>query len=118
MLRLLDSYLPLAGSHTYPRPSPDTLLNIPSSRFLRPYTPRLKRLDSLRLHRITSAMSQAAQKGEVFHLWWHPHNFGQYLDENMLLLEHILQAFTRLRDQYGMQSCAMCELLPQAKVSQ
>ena len=33
-------------------------------------------INSLRLNRIKNEIIQAAKAGEIYHLWWHPHNFG------------------------------------------
>ena len=84
--------------------------NISSSRFLRPYSQWLARLEPLRLTRILSDMSYAAQNGLVYHLWWHPHNFGIYQEENLKFLQAILDHFTKLKDTYGMESLNMNEL--------
>src|SRR5205823_6589952 len=84
--RLADSYLNLTGHHTYEweqlRDS-SGLFNIPASRFLRPFDPKLRLFDGLRRRRITRAMTDAAKRGRVYHLWWHPHNFGMHLAENL-----------------------------------
>lgn len=112
MLRLLDAYLNLTGHNcyswselrsTYP-------VNIRASRFLRPYSPKLKYLDGLRLRRITSGLKYAANRGETYHLWWHPHNFGVNLAENLSFLERILQAYQELNAQNKMQSLNMQEI--------
>ena len=65
-------------------PRADGLCNIPSSRFLRPYSTTL-----------------AAVELCVFHLNWHPHNFGLNLDQNMAVLRSILQSYRRHRDSHG-----------------
>ncbi len=115
LVRLLDSYLPLSGYHGFPAANcvqPD-LADIPSSRFLRPYLPRLRALESLRFRRIAREMRAAARRGDVFHLWWHPHNFGTHQDENFRFLERILDTYSELSSQYGMQSLNMMELASQ-----
>jgi hypothetical protein len=111
-LRLLDSYLNLSGHHTYALTDcqDGAVCNFPASRFLRPYSPRLAALDGLRLQRITRAMTYAARHQQIFHLWWHPHNFGRYLTENMAMLEKIISHFHVLEQQYGMRSLNMGEL--------
>jgi peptidoglycan/xylan/chitin deacetylase (PgdA/CDA1 family) len=111
LLRLLDTYLDISGSHAYdvPRASVPPI-DLPSSRFLRPYTRALRALEPLRLRRITSAITSAAQRGQVFHLWWHPENFGVDQDENLAFLEDVLRAFDAARTTHGMRSCAMGEL--------
>jgi peptidoglycan/xylan/chitin deacetylase (PgdA/CDA1 family) len=111
-LRLIDAYVNLTGHHTY---SLDRCLarspfSIPSSRFLRPYSSRLAVLDPLRLARITRAMSDAAVNRRVFHLWWHPEDFGANTDQNIAFLRKILDHFTDLRARYGMESVNMGEL--------
>jgi len=112
MGRLLDSYINLSGHHTYTLEScaGRLPLNFPASRFLRPHDPRLARLDGLRLRRITHAMRHAARRHEVFHLWWHPHNFGVDTDQNMGFLARVIEEFERLRQQDGMRSLGMTEL--------
>jgi peptidoglycan/xylan/chitin deacetylase (PgdA/CDA1 family) len=112
MGRLLDSYINLSGHHTYALESCAGKLpfNFPASRFLRPHDPRLAWLDGLRLRRITHAMRHAAKRHEVFHLWWHPHNFGIDTDQNIRFLERVLDEFERLRRRYGMRSMGMAEL--------
>ena len=76
--RLFDSYFNLSGHNCYSMQelNKNSLINIPSSRFLRPYSKRFKAFEKFRLKRITDSMTHAAKKGLVYHLWWHPHNFG------------------------------------------
>ncbi|AKV01159.1 polysaccharide deacetylase [Labilithrix luteola] len=108
--RLADAYLPLGGPRLG-EPSSDTrgLTDVPASAFLRPYSPRLRRLDPLRRHRLERTMTSAAKSGRLFHLWWHPHNFGKYPKESMAFLERLLDHFETLRRRYGMESLSMGE---------
>ncbi|MCM3639273.1 polysaccharide deacetylase family protein [Sporosarcina luteola] len=110
-LRLLDSYLNVCGHDTYRISEVETkpVVNLPSSRFLRPYIAKLRILEPLRLRRIKKGITYAAQKGEVFHLWWHPHNFGKNIDENIRFLTEILQLVSNLRNEYGFESLSMAE---------
>jgi hypothetical protein len=82
------------------------MVDVPASRFLRPVSGN-RALERLRLWRITSAMETAARRRRVFHLWWHPHNFGVNLQENLAFLRHILDRFRILQDRYGMRSMTM-----------
>lgn len=111
VLRLLDSYFNICGHDTYPITEVETepIVNLPSSRFLRPYIARLKILEPLRLRRIKKSLTHAARRGEVFHLWWHPHNFGKNIDENIQFLTEILQLVSQLRSEYGFESLSMAE---------
>lgn len=111
-LRLLDSYLMISGHNCY---SIDAIIanfpfNIPSSRFLRPYSRKLRFLEPLRLKRILSDLTYAAREGMVYHLWWHPHNFGVNMEQNLFFLEKILKHYTMLREYYGMECLNMEEL--------
>lgn len=110
--RLLDAYLNLSGSNTYKLEAPASggCLNIPSSRFLRPYSKRLSLFDGLKLKRIKDAMTYAAENNEIFHLWWHPHNFGVDTDENLRFLERVLSHYAILRENQGMASMSMGEV--------
>jgi hypothetical protein len=112
-LRLLDTYLPVTGRHCISpaMASVDAgVRNVPSTRFLRPDSPRLRPLDGLKLRRITDEMTFAARTGAVYHLWWHPHNFGADIGANGAFLRRILDHYARLRREYGMQSLNMREL--------
>ena len=56
------------------------------------------------------ALMSAASCGEIFHLWWHPHNFGRDLEQNIAVLTEIAECFSRLRASHGMRSLNMGEL--------
>ena len=110
--RLLDAYVNLSGQHTAKWADMATSFpfNIPASRFLRPWSGRLKVLEGLRLRRMLVGMEHAARHGEVYHLWWHPHNFGVNLAENMAVLRQIANHFRVLQVRYGMLSLSMSEV--------
>lgn len=114
LLRLLDAYVNISGANSYALPdSSDKPVNIPASRYLRTYSKNLSFLEPLRLHRITSAMKQSAQNGKIFHLWWHPEDFSSNIEENLVILEKILIAYSQLREQYHMKSLTMNEIANQ-----
>jgi len=116
-LRLLDAYLPVARSSApslsqiaAARENPAEPYDIPASRFLRPYSPGLRIFEPLRLRRIEREMTRAAENGLVYHLWWHPHNFGVNIAENIAALDRLLRHFDTLRREHGMASRSMCEV--------
>jgi peptidoglycan/xylan/chitin deacetylase (PgdA/CDA1 family) len=117
MLRLIDAYINISGYNCYT----DTELkscfpiNIPASRFLRPYSSELKNLEKFRLKRILNEMSYAAKNGLIYHLWWHPHNFGSFTKQNFLFLENILEHYLRLKKLYSFQSVTMSALANELK---
>jgi peptidoglycan/xylan/chitin deacetylase (PgdA/CDA1 family) len=64
----------------------------------------------LRLRRIKNELTHAARRGLVYHLWWHPHDFGVDQEENLSFLENILNHYEYLRERAGMESLNMKEL--------
>lgn len=111
-LRLLDAYVNVTGHHTvsWEAIRQSSPYNVPSSRFLRPYVPALRLLDRLKLRRIKRSMTHAAKTGQVFHLWWHPHNFGKHLSENMAMLSEIVAHYETLHQTYQFESLSMEEV--------
>ncbi|MCB1984262.1 MAG: polysaccharide deacetylase family protein [Burkholderiales bacterium] len=110
--RLADTYLNLSGYNTFDLAScaEERPFNIPSSRFLRPYSKKLAFLDGLKLRRIKKAMSHAASNNKIFHLWWHPHNFGVNINKNISFLSKIADHYDTLSKEYGMKSLNMGEI--------
>lgn len=111
-LRLIDAYFNISGHNCY---SDDFLrskypMDIPSSRFLRPYSKLLSALEGFRLKRILSGMTFAAKHNQTYHLWWHPHNFGVNQNENFSFLEKILEHYKHLNIKYGFKSITMSQL--------
>jgi hypothetical protein len=109
--RLLDAYLPVSGTLAHPPAGlgGGPLVNVPASRFLRPYSSRWKGLEPIRLRRIKNEMTAAAAGGRLYHLWWHPHNFGRHVPENLAFLEAILEHHGRLSSRYRFPSLTMYE---------
>lgn len=110
--RFADTYLNLTGHHCHTKEyvMSSSLVNIAASRFLRPFSPKLAILDGLRLRRIKRAMLHAAKHKKLFHLWWHPHNFGVNLQQNINFLEKILQYYQQLQRDYYFNSITMSGL--------
>ena len=110
--RFVDSYVNLSGACCGVPKETDGLriVSVPQSRFLRPYDRRLRVLDGLRLQRILSSMTFAAQNQLLFHLWWHPHNFGANTDLNISFLRAILEHYRQLERKFGLQSSTMGEV--------
>lgn len=114
-LRLLDSYVPLGGFYgDHARADSDGLVPLRAGPFLRPYSSRLRRLQPLRMHRLKSAMRDAARRGRDFHLWWHPHNFGTHTSENLAMLGELLGEYRVLRERYAWPSRNMGEAAREA----
>lgn len=113
VVRTLDCYLSLGGHSCFPL---DGIIlkkpyNIPASQFLRPYLYwGGSFLEKLKLIRIKRSMTYAAKHGLVYHLWWHPHNFGSNTEKNMRTLRKIFEHYKRLNLTYGFQNKTMAEI--------
>jgi hypothetical protein len=64
----------------------------------------------MKISRIKSEMTRAAQNGEVYHLWWHPHNFGSYPGESLSGLREIVQHYSECQKRFKMKSLSMGEI--------
>jgi hypothetical protein len=117
ILRFVDSYLNLTGFHCYgvKEIAKTCPYNIASSRFLRPYSKKLFFLEKLKLKRIKNAMTHAAKHNLVYHLWWHPHNFGVNLEKNICMLNEILSHYKYLSQVYNFESITMNNLAEKLK---
>ncbi len=109
-IRLADAYVNLTGHHIHEWPKPAPIINVPASRFLRPWSSRLSVLDSLRFNRIRKSLWEAADTGKIYHLWWHPHNFGSHTKENLQFLERILMEYEAAREKGQMESLNLNEI--------
>ncbi len=107
--RLADAFSGALGAHLYPL-APDSHSQYPASRFLRPNAGRLSVFHPLHVVVIKRNLTKAARRGQGFHLWWHPHNFGMNLENNLHSLRNILQHYHMLSSAYGMQSKSMQDL--------
>src|SRR3984885_4318687 len=122
--RLLDGYISLSGPK-YIRWEEITqssgIHDVRASMFLRPYAPQRKGLEPVRLRRIASGIGAAAKNRGSYPLWWHPHNFGKNIPENLEFLRSVLKVFAEQRQVHGMQSLSMIEvasLAPSVAVSE
>ena len=109
IIRLLDSYFNFSGDNTisYDGLYADGMINVPASRFFRPSSSKLWMIDFLKMRRIKHEMEYAALKNKLYHLWWHPHNFGINIAKNLNALEVILKHYQYLYEKYQMKSYTM-----------
>lgn len=108
--RGLDAYFNVFGHHCYTWEElgkKDPIYNIPSSRLLRPFSKKLGFLEFLKIRRIKKSLKYAAKTKKVYHLWWHPHNFGANLEQNFKNLDRILSYCQTLEKKYGFDSDSM-----------
>jgi len=88
-LRLADSFIPIFEpeliTNCNSKLSP---LNIPSTYFLRPVRSN-PTLSYLSFYRIKKHIDYCFENNMTVHFWWHPHNFGLFLDDNIENLDRI-----------------------------
>ena len=108
--RFLDTFFKLNRSATKIEIYNTKLVNIPASRFFQPFTKRPIWLEKRKINRIKNEMTTAAKKNELYHLWWHPHNFGVNIEENIAQLEEILLHYQELNREGLMVSKNMSEI--------
>lgn len=110
-MRLLDSYTNICGMKCYGVKDcvEDEIINIKASCFFRKYNKNLKLLEGLKIYSIKRQMKFAAKKGKIFHLWWHPHNFGTNTQINLNQMRLIFEYYKELNAKYGFESKNMRE---------
>jgi peptidoglycan/xylan/chitin deacetylase (PgdA/CDA1 family) len=112
--RGVDAYIPVGNVNSYALDSitwrDGYPLCIPASRLLRPYDPKELFLNAMKVKRIQDEMKSAAARSHLYHLWWHPHNFGLYPDQSLTALEKILKCYAECNRSFGMASKTMREV--------
>lgn len=119
-LRLVDALAPIGPARDVPwraLKQPSGLYDVAASAFLRPVGLGGRTGDELRFNRLAAACRAAARRQSVFHLWWHPHNFGIRLDENLAFLRRLLDVLQECRASDGMQSMGMLDVARTAKAA-
>ena len=106
VIRFVDSLIPIEGYHNYPIQKKETgIHNVPASRIFRTTQSGAKSvLNRFQLNRIKDEITKAATTGKMYHLWWHPHNFGQNQEKCLESLQRILQHYRLMQELYGMKS--------------
>jgi hypothetical protein len=112
MFRLADSYLDVRGDRCTPWSElldAGGLCDVRASAFLRAGRQR-EWMRRLQVRRICADLERAARSRSIFHLWWHPHNFGATVEESMAMLRQILEHYRDLRDRQGLRSMNMADV--------
>jgi ABC-type Zn uptake system ZnuABC Zn-binding protein ZnuA len=111
IFRALDTLIPISKSVSFSKMQKENgLLCVPASRFFRPYKHSEDKIKKLKLSRIKGEMSYAAKKNKNYHLWWHPHNFGEDVENNKKQLLEIIEHYKFLKDKYNFSSANMLDL--------
>lgn len=101
--RLVDSYFDVFDDLTRTVETTEQMVGVPGSAFFRASAPLHRRMRA----RLETALHLAAKRHEIFHLWWHPHNFGANPADCLNALEGVLDVFDTCRVRHGMRSASM-----------
>lgn len=112
LLWYIDNYIPLQRRTSYKLSEifDRGILNIRNSRFFKPFRPKYKFAEKLKLFHYKREMLRAAKKGEIYHMYWHPHNFALDTEINFAQMEELLEYYARVCKKYGMKSRNMREV--------
>jgi hypothetical protein len=80
------------------------IVNIPSTIFLRSYDNKI--MTFIRVRRIKKVLQYANNNNKLVHLWWHPHNFGINIEQNINMLAKVLEYANKI----GIESLNMREM--------
>jgi len=109
VFRTGDTLFNLGKRTSFERPHVFEGVNmVPASRLMRPFR-NGSIFNQRRVSRIKEELGMALIKNEIYHLWWHPHNFGTYPTENLLILEELLKWIGSKKMSVGLQSLTMTE---------
>lgn len=121
IFRTADAFFSVGRRTSYPlsqlRVQEGLPLLLPASRLFRSSYKYFNFLNKIKVNNIKKEMSLAAKKGEIYHLWWHPHNFGNNPKKNLHDLREILDHFDNLQHKYGMLSKNMSTLKDLLEIS-
>lgn len=107
-----DNYIPIQRCQSYGFEEIEEagkLHNVRNTRFFKPFRPKYRLLEKLKLWRYKSEMRRAAKRGEIYHMYWHPHNFAENTDINFRQMDELLSFYLKMKDKYGMASLNMNE---------
>jgi peptidoglycan/xylan/chitin deacetylase (PgdA/CDA1 family) len=114
IFRALDTLMPISKSVSFSKIQKENgLFYVPASRFFRPYKHSEEKIQKLKLSRIKDEMSYAAKKNKNYHLWWHPHNFGEDIENNKKQLLEIITHYKFLKEKYNFSTANMLDLAKQ-----
>lgn len=108
----LDNYIPLQKTCSYGvgEVMQGGMYNVRSSRFFKPYRKKYWYAEGMKLRRYQKEMRDAARRGEIYHIYWHPHNMAKDCEESFQQIEAFLKYFLKMKERYGMRSMSMGEV--------
>ncbi len=108
LLRACDTLFPISKSLSFKTiEKKDNVVLLPASRFFRSYKSKEHKVQKMKMNRIKKEMTYAAKNGEYYHLWWHPHNMADDIEQNHRQLQEIISHFKMLKKDYNFTSANM-----------
>ncbi len=114
LFRAIDTLFPFSSALSFDAKDlkiQNDVLELPASRFLRPYKDKEKSFQHIKIKRIKSEMTFAAKNNQIYHLWWHPHNFGEDILNNFNQLREIIAHYNNLKEKYNFKSATMSDFI-------
>lgn len=112
LFRAIDTLVAISKPVCFKTPEKiNGMIHLPASRFFRPYKLTEKKFQKLILNRIKREMTFAAKENRNYHLWWHPHNFGNHPENNKTQLLEIIKHFEILKNKYNFTSVNMLDFV-------
>jgi hypothetical protein len=109
--RLADTHSPLTKDVAASVCEPiDGVVAVPASRFLRSVNGKTRVFERHRPSRITRSITATARSGGLFHLWWHPHDFGLDTQDDLDFLRRALDLYSLLKDSDNLRSLSIGEV--------
>ncbi len=111
-LRQIDTWLALKPMATRPRMSPQGLVDIAGHMLFRIQHRGLRRLlpVSAMAAKAVKGIQEAVEQRAVFHLWWHPFNFGFRNREHLEGLDRVLRFASQERSRGRLEILTMAEV--------
>ncbi len=114
ILQPLDGILPTAPEVVDPIENPDGMINIPGSMLfrIRHFGIRKNIPVGILKTKGIKGLEAAVRKNKIFHLWFHPFNFGYKMDEHLNAFEAVLSKAAELRKSGQLDTVCMKDINP------
>lgn len=110
MGRILDTFVPVVRQNSSSWTDllqSSGIVNVPANRLL---VPRHPVASGRVLQRVAAEMRAAAKDGRVYHIWWHPENYGLNQDSGLAFLRSVFEVAAECKSSYGMQFLSMADV--------
>ncbi len=108
-IRKFDDFLPIAFRGVDAGINSHGLVEIPGSVFFHIQHRGIKKYIPFKILilKTTKGLTRAAVQGKIFHLWFHPYNFGYRMEEHLQALEAVLKCAVQLKEKGQLEFLTM-----------